>query len=47
MKTNVTFTKGRYEAPVCDSVDYLQNCICSDSVGVTTEDYSNNGDFVW
>jgi len=47
MKTNVTITKGRYEAPVCDSAVYLQDCICAESVGGKTDDYEDGGNFEW
>lgn len=36
-----------YTAPVCDLLEYVQDTICTDSVGVGSEDFEKGDDYVW
>lgn len=39
--------KELYFAPLCENIVSLQDTLCADSVGTTTEDYTDGGDFTW
>lgn len=47
MKSTKTFTTDLYEAPACVVVACPDECLCAESVGSTTEDYNDGGNFTW
>lgn len=47
MKSTKTLFESLYEAPVCVVVACTEDSLCADSVGTTTEDYTDGGDFTW